>query len=98
MHAWFEEYKYEVVGVKNLYSLAVNKLLLDSILGDRGNRSQRTNLGLALAKHSGRIYDGFWFEVLDKPDNRQLKQYQMHHDGSCPLPTQDSTEVSQQAT
>jgi hypothetical protein len=47
------------VGVKDLFRLVSEEKLLDSVLGDKGETSQRTRLGLALAKARDRVIGAY---------------------------------------
>jgi hypothetical protein len=53
--AWWAKYTGDRVGVEGLYQLAAAEKLLDGVLGDKGERSQRTRMGVALGKMRGRV-------------------------------------------
>jgi hypothetical protein len=53
--AWWVEVGDREVGVKDLYDLVTREKLLDTVLGDKGEGSQRIRLGLALAKARDRV-------------------------------------------
>jgi hypothetical protein len=54
--SWWQEHGEADVGVERLFALALREKLLDSVLGDKGERSQRTRLGQALSKAVDRVY------------------------------------------
>jgi hypothetical protein len=58
LHAWRAAHGDRAVGVADLYRLAAGKALLDAVLGDGGERSQRTRLGAALKKWADRVQGG----------------------------------------
>lgn len=60
--AWWRDYDRQDVGSDTLYALAVRDRLLDSVLGDKGERSQRTKLGHALVKAADRVYGDYRLE------------------------------------
>ena len=58
-----------------LYDLASTETLLDRIMGDKGERSQRVRLGNALGKMTERVIAGFRIEkVAEDRSGRQLFQ------------------------
>lgn len=57
--AWWERYHVQAVGVAELYDLAIRKDLLMPVLGDKGERSQKTRLGRALSRINGRYFGKF---------------------------------------
>jgi hypothetical protein len=82
--AWWEKYKKAPtfdeatpvettsVGTSKLFELVVENKLLDRVIGDEGERSQRSKLGRALAKHIDRCFtvgDAHYQLVRDKDDH-----------------------------
>lgn len=57
--AWWTRHRDGSLGVKDLVELATKEGLLDDVLGDGGDRSQRTRLGKALGKRVDRITELF---------------------------------------
>lgn len=57
--AWWAKYATQPVGVRELFQLAVEETLLDAVLGDKGERSQRTRLGQALVRAVDRVVGRF---------------------------------------
>lgn len=53
---WWERYAGKVVETTELFGLALDSDLLGGVLGDRGERSQKTRLGKALARLNGRYF------------------------------------------
>lgn len=53
--AWWTRFGGESVGVKDLYQLVSEEKLLDAVLGDKGEASQRIRLGRALGKVRDRV-------------------------------------------
>ena len=54
--AWWTRFQSMPVGVSDLHQLAAEQDLLASVLGDGGERSQRTRLGKALGKRIDRVF------------------------------------------
>lgn len=54
--AWWERFGDQAVAVAALHTLAIEKDLLLPVLGDMGERSQKTRLGKALSKINGRYF------------------------------------------
>lgn len=67
--AWWHAFKDSPVGVKELYELAAAKGMLTEVLGDRGDRSQKIRLGVALGKQVDRVVGNFRFERRDTDRN-----------------------------
>jgi putative DNA primase/helicase len=59
---WGKEHQGRPVGVESLFDIATSRKLLDSVLGDKGERSQRTRLGQALARVVDRVFGGYRIE------------------------------------
>lgn len=76
--AWWQEHHDGLVGVADLYTLAVRNQLLDSVLGDKGDKSQRTLLGLALGKVSDRVCGEYRVERGDE-DHKGRQQYRLQY-------------------
>jgi hypothetical protein len=74
--SWWADYEDQKIGVKELYNIATTQGLLDSVLGDKGERSQRTNLGNALKKIVGRVFDKYMVEDVGE-DHRKCSQYRL---------------------
>jgi hypothetical protein len=53
--SWWQKFADNPVGVRELFLLAAGEQMLDSVLGDKGERSQRTRLGRALGKMRERV-------------------------------------------
>jgi putative DNA primase/helicase len=70
--AWFEYYGAMRVGVAELYKLATEQQLLDSVLADKAERGQRVALGRQLARLVGRIVSGFC--VVSAGQDRSMRQ------------------------
>jgi hypothetical protein len=74
--AWWREFSEKAVGVTELFDLATREKLLDEVLGDKGDRSQRTRLGKALGRSADRIFGGYCLE-RDQEDNCGRQQYRL---------------------
>jgi hypothetical protein len=74
--SWWQEYGERAVGVEELFALATGQKLLDSVLGDKGEKSQRIRLGLALAKAADRIYGAVRIERAGE-DHKARQQYRV---------------------
>ncbi len=70
--AWWGKFGDESVGVKYLFELAAGQGLLDSVLGDKGEKSQRIRLGLALAKARDRVVAGY--RIRGEEDDHSHRQ------------------------
>jgi hypothetical protein len=84
--AWWQKYGGAEVGVDSLFTLASEQKLLDSVLGNKGERSQRTRLGLALGKVADRVFDGYRVEHAGD-DHKGRRQYRVGRIGATPEPT-----------
>ncbi len=73
---WWQEFGAQKVGVEELFTLATNQKLLDSVLGDGQEKSQRTKLGLAMSKARDRVYGGFRILTAGE-DFKCRKQYRL---------------------
>jgi hypothetical protein len=54
--AWWQRHGPSRVGIAELFALASGQKLLDTVLGDKGERSQRTRLGKAMGKVADRVF------------------------------------------
>jgi hypothetical protein len=82
--AWWAKYQDRPVGVQELFDVAVREKLLDRVLGDKGERSQRTRLGQALRKHADRVLGKYRISCTD-PDHKERQQYRLEE---MPTPVQ----------
>jgi hypothetical protein len=71
---WWQTYGEQTVGVQELFRLATEHALLDSILGDKGEKSQRTRLGLAMGKAADRVFGEYRIERAQE-DHKGRQQY-----------------------
>jgi hypothetical protein len=74
--AWWETFREREVGVGELFTLVQEQKLLDAVLGDKGEKSQRTRLGLALGKAAERVYGDIRLE-LGHEDHKGRQQYRL---------------------
>jgi hypothetical protein len=75
--AWWNKHQGQAVGVKDLFELAIEQQLLDSVLGDKGERSQRTRLGNALVRMTDRVVAGYKISRLSGEDHKGRQRYQL---------------------
>lgn len=75
--AWSDKHREQPVLTKDLYDLAVEEDLLGPILGDKGDRSQRSNLGRALNRLRDRVVGAHQIEVLDEADHKGRAYYRL---------------------
>jgi hypothetical protein len=85
--AWWAKHGRESVGVQQLFELAKGQCLLDSVLGDREERSQRTRLGWAMRKARDRVCGAYRIEYRGE-DNSDRAQY-----GLTPVESAKSTDA-----
>jgi len=78
--AWWQEYADRAVGVTELFKLVQQQALLDSVVGDKGEKSQRTRLGIALAKAADRVFGEYRIERAGE-DHKGRQQYRLHERG-----------------
>jgi hypothetical protein len=83
---WWQAYGEQTVGVQELFRLATEQSLLDSVLGDKGEKSQRTRLGLAMGKATDRVFGEYRIERADE-DHKGRQQYRLRRT----LPEQPSS-------
>jgi hypothetical protein len=76
IEAWWHQYGINPVGVAGLFALATDQKLLDSVLGDKGERSQRTKLGFALAAAVDRVFGDYRVEQGGE-DHSKRQQYRL---------------------
>jgi len=60
--AWWQNYNGERVGIAELFTLVTEQKLLDSVLGDKGEKSQRTRLGMQMSKMTDRVFGNYRIE------------------------------------
>jgi hypothetical protein len=73
---WWQEYREQSVGVEEVFRLVTQQALLDSVLGDKGEKSQRTRLGLALGKAADRVFGDYCLERAGE-DHKARQQYRL---------------------
>jgi len=73
---WWATFADQAVGVESLFRLAVAEQLLDEVLGDKGERSQRTRLGRALGKAVDQVYGQYRLERVGV-DHKSRQQYRL---------------------
>jgi hypothetical protein len=81
--SWWAKYAGAAVGVQELFRFVTQQGLLDGVLGDKGERSQRIRLGNALSKAADRVI-GKYLLVRAGEDHSGRAQYQL-----CPAPGAD---------
>jgi hypothetical protein len=74
--AWWQRYGEQTVGVEAIFELVTQDKLLDAVLGDKGERSQRIRLGLALGKAVERVFGDYRVERAPE-DHRGRQQYRL---------------------
>jgi hypothetical protein len=84
--SWWDRHNEALVGVEELYTLVTTEKLLDSVLGDKGERSQRIRLGRALGKAADRVYGEYRME-RGADDHKGRQQFRLKH---APAPPQAS--------
>jgi hypothetical protein len=95
--AWWAKFGGQGVGVKDLFNLACGEQLLDSVLGDKGEKSQRIRLGLALARARDRVLGEFRIRGAEE-DHSHRQVYRLEPAGPqtppAPAPGADTFELS----
>jgi putative DNA primase/helicase len=86
--AWWQEPGEQPVGVEQLFALATRDKLLDGVLGDKGERSQRTRLGVAMGKAADRVFGEYRIEHGSE-DHRGRQQYRLRNTKQDKGPGQD---------
>jgi hypothetical protein len=99
--AWWQRFHAQSVQVADLYMLATEADMLAPVLGDKGERAQRTSLGRALMRMRDRVIGDHRIQVLE-PDHRGVQRYRLETVGSGdPEPVTDlpptHTEVNRQS-
>ena len=79
--AWWEKFGSGAVVTAELYSMAVENDLLMTVLGDKGERSQKIKLGRALGKLNGRFF-GEYKVVEAKDTHKKVKCYRIVEAGT----------------
>jgi hypothetical protein len=74
--AWWDRHRQQEVGTEELYALATDLTLLPDVLGDGGDRSQRTKLGKALGRMRDRII-GTYRIVSEREDGKGRRLYRL---------------------
>ena len=74
--AWWDTHHQQEVGTEELYKLALDETLLAEVLGDGGERSQRTKLGKALGRMRDRII-GPYRIVSEREDGKGRRLYRL---------------------
>lgn len=73
---WWQTHTDTPVGVDELFKVVSEQKLLDSVVGDKGERSQRTRLGIALKQAVDRIYGTYRVGGAGE-DHRGRQQYRL---------------------
>ena len=81
---WWGKFQDRPVGVAELFTLATEQKLLDSVLGDKGERSQRVRHGIAIGKMVDRVL-GAYRLVRAQEDHKGCQQYQLQHAQTKPV-------------
>jgi hypothetical protein len=87
--SWWQEYGEREVGVAELFTLATEQNLLDSVLGDKGENSQRTRLGIALGKAADRVFGDYRMERAGE-DHKERQQYRLRCQQTPQRQTEDT--------
>src|SRR5439155_20422245 len=74
--SWWSQYASQEVGTDKLYDLALREKHLDRVLGDKGERSQRTKLGKALGQMRDKVVEGFRIS-FGKEDHSGRQRYKL---------------------
>lgn len=88
--SWWQEHRDAEVGVDQLYLLATRERLLDRVLGDKGERSQRIRLGIALGKAVDRVLGACRVEQ-GEDDHKGRQQFRLCRVEEEPTPTAEAT-------
>ncbi len=86
--AWWETHGIRKVGVAELFVLASEQKLLDSVLGDKGDASQRIRLGRAMSRMTDRVVAGFRI-VSAGQDHKERQRYELQPLEAATSPTGD---------
>ena len=60
--AWWQEHGDKMVGIAELFTLATEQKLLDSVLGDKKENSQRIRMGKAMGQAADRVFGEYRME------------------------------------
>ena len=82
VQAWWLQHADEWVKVSDLFLLVEREKLLDSIVGEKGERSQRTKLGVALGKSIDRVFGEYRIE-LGAEDHSNRQQYRLRKESTA---------------
>jgi putative DNA primase/helicase len=74
--AWWAKFGGRAVGVHDLFDLVKAEALLDSVVGDKGERSQRTRLGVELGRAADRVF-GAYRVTRAGTDHKDRQLYQV---------------------
>jgi putative DNA primase/helicase len=81
--SWWQEHQEDAAGVDQLFALATRERLLDRVPGDKGERSQRSRLGLALGKAADRVIAGLRVEWAGE-DHKGRPQFRLRQAPAAP--------------
>jgi putative DNA primase/helicase len=74
--AWWHRFADRQVGVQELFDMATQEKQLDSVLGEKGEKSQRIRLGKALGKATDRVFGDYRIEGAGQ-DHKDRLQYRL---------------------
>lgn len=83
--AWWTRFMDKPVGVRDLYQLVTDQSLLDSVIGDKGERSQRSRLGRALTRSVDRVFDTHRLTAVGE-DHAGCQRYALQPVAAAPAP------------
>src|SRR5262249_17496217 len=75
--AWWAKHQANLVVADDLYNLATQEKLLDSVLGDKGERSQRVRLGKFMPKMVDRVFGEYRIDRAREEDHKSRQQYRL---------------------
>ena len=73
---WWEHFGEATVGVDRLFCMVQSEKLLDEVIGDKSEQSQRTKLGMALTRVIDRVFGTYRIEA-DEVDRCGRKQFRL---------------------
>jgi len=76
VNLWWADFGDSEVTIKGLYALAIENELLNSVMGDGRDTSQRTKLGLALGNREGQVWGGKKI-VIPKDESGRRRVHRM---------------------
>jgi hypothetical protein len=88
--AWWDKFGDGWVGASELLTLAIERDVLGSLIGDKSLQSQKIRLGKVLSTARGRVF-GSWRVLIGRNTNTKTSQYRLspnnggnhvHHNGS----------------